>query len=261
MYFVSAMDIEATIPILAALFFRSLGVLVVLPIGEGVLAVVQRTALAFGLALTFGWDYLFESHASLPAYANLEINWYALMFEFVIGVFIVLPLAVLLSVAENFGELLDTVRGQNISSFFDMVSGQQESISGGVCKYGLWAVITSLGGLYSVVVGIHDSLARIPLGGVALIDLKGLSNSILQVCGGMLSGLFVAILPFALVFLAIDFAIGLVTKLKPGFQANQEAFVFKTIVCFVMLIAVLDVAPFDLLVRLAAPISSVIPVK
>lgn len=235
---------ELSLPVLAAIFFRALGFLSVLPIGEGVTAVFHRTALAFGLALLCGWGVADGGN----------LNWSLLVYEFLIGVVIVLPLALLVSMAEGFGELLDTVRGQSISSFFDANSGTQSSVSGGLFKYGLWAMVTTLGALNSSVIGFSQSLTVIPIGQATLIDLSGLSILILQVCGTMLTGLFVVIAPFAFAFLLIDFAIGIIAKMKPGFQLSQEAFVVKTFVCFFMLIAALDIAPFDILVRLAAPI-------
>ena len=235
------MNFESSLIGIVAGGFRCLGLIIALPFGEGALGAVQR--LFFALALS----------AALAPGSTHSVDLLSLGGEFLLGLAIGLPCALLMEMCGSFGELFDTARGQNLGQIVDPLSNQQSAAMGILFRAALLALLCIAGILPVMVSALSESFQVIPPGTVTPHSLVEHGQMMVMLVQRLLHGLFSAFLPLAIFFLLIDLGIGFVGKVKPGFQLSQEGFVAKTLLGIVLLLATLAIAPVASLMHLATP--------
>jgi|GEM_PF-4338506 len=232
-------------------FFRAIGLITILPFGDGVMGTAQRIGLAAGIALCFG------PHATVGAdlvgRSPAELSWMIALAEFCIGILIGLPLAIICECAASWGELFDLTRGQNMAAIFDPANGQSSSTVATMMRYGCITLLFGAGVLTGTIIGFGQSLVLIPPGSVSSLDLMATAQSVLVLIAAMLRGLFSSFLPLAVVFICVEIAFGVLSKTRSGLAVAAESFTVKTVLGILVLAGLLRVVPFDEMARAAAP--------
>jgi flagellar biosynthesis protein FliR len=222
-------------------FLRCVGLLTVLPLGQMLL--IPRIALAAAAAFFFV--------DSVPS--HLPLNAAHLAGEFGVGVILGLPAALMVECAGMWGELYDTARGQAIASSYDHLQNTPSSQFQSLACSWAWAALLSLGLLPALFLGFGKSLSLLPLGEVIRMDYANLGQRILQGVALQGGALLASFLPIGLVFVGIDFALGLISKFVPGLSLQNEAFAIKTITGLLLITAALRFDLINLLNQAALP--------
>ncbi|MCI5065035.1 flagellar biosynthetic protein FliR [bacterium] len=219
------------------LFLRMLGVGLLFPVSYAVFSLSVRTLLALTLALTFAsFDAGSLAGGAGPSAAGIV----SYVLEVVLGALTVLPFALTVKIFLMFGALLEQSRGQNLASAYGGSPDQEgEGQLGKLFEYGMIALLITSGLFSHLIFLLHDSLQIIPPGtlslhsGWALFGRELLAHSI--------RALFVAgtiFLPFGMLFILSDLAVGFISKLVPGLPIFAEMFVVKTAITFGLLFTV-----------------------
>lgn len=211
---------------MAAIVFRCFGFIVSLPLGDA-LSTVPRlfVALAFAFALSSSAVFATDLH---PA---------ALIFEFAIGFVLGAPLRFVADVSEMVGELIDTARGQTISSVIDPLHGQGSSDVATLAKVGATALAIYSGALNAAVDGLAYSFSVVPVGHLVVDD--SLARSVLKTGLFLLGeGLRISAVWMA-AFLLIDMGCALAARLFSGLSFSQTGGVVKMVTTFLLLIVLL----------------------
>lgn len=142
---------------LVAIAARIFGLFVGLPLGES-LQTLPRLFIAalWGAALVPEASWL---EPISPARCGIE---------FLIGLLVAMPLRFLIESGAMFGELLDTARGQTISSITDPLNGQQVSDLTTVVRVGVTTFAVMLGAFEHLVSVVRGSYVMIPYGSNSL---------------------------------------------------------------------------------------------
>ncbi len=216
-------------------FFRALGLLYILPFGEGYLNAATKLAIAVGMALFI--------QPELPAAGPLYPISY--MSEFLIGICIGLPTALTISAFSMWGELMDTARGQNISYILDPLSNIQSPLLGVFMNNLAWSSAVLLGVLELNLVGYVRSFNIIAAGGFEIFNLTTIASQMLKFLGISISALLLFHLPVALLFLMIELALGYIAKVIPRSSFAAESFQIKSYLGLLMIVLLLqlDVLP------------------
>lgn len=209
----------------AAALFRCFGFIVSLPLGD-VLSTVPRlfVALAFAIALSP------QSHGG-------DVHPVSFIFEFVVGFVLGAPLRFVADVSEMVGELIDTARGQTISSVIDPLHGQGNSDLATLSKVGATALAIWSGALNVAVDGLAYSFSVVPVGSVIVDDslTRGVLKTGLFLLG---EGLRISAVWMA-AFLLIDMGCALGARLVAGLSFSQTGGVVKMVCTFLLLIVLL----------------------
>lgn len=210
----------------AACSFRCFGFILSLPFGEA-LNTFSRFLLAVGLGV-----------ALVPlASGSVDLSPLSLVVEFAIGCALGAPLRFLADVSEMVGELIDTARGQTISSVIDPLHGQGTSDLAVIMKNGAVVLALSLGALEVSLGGLTRSFQAIPLGAIFsdASFARGLTRSLsflliegLRVCAVWMGA-----------FLMIDLCCALAARLLSGLSFAQSAAILKMLATFILLMVVL----------------------
>ena len=209
-----------------AIVFRCFGFIVSLPLGDA-LSTVPRlfVALAFAIALS--------THAHISG----DIHPTSFIFEFVIGFILGAPLRFVADVAEMVGELLDTARGQTISSVIDPLHGQGVSDLATLAKVAATALAIWGGGLNVAVEALATSYSVVPVGHLAVDE--SLTRSVLKTGLFFLEeGLRISAVWMA-AFLLIDIGCALAARLASGLSFCQAGGVVKMVTTFLLLLVLL----------------------
>lgn len=210
----------------AAVVFRCFGFIVSLPLGDA-LSTVPRlfVALAFAMSLS--------THAQM----SVDLHPAAFIFEFVIGFLLGAPLRFVADVSEMVGELIDTARGQTISSVMDPLHGQGSSDLATLAKVGATALAIWSGGLTIAVDALAHSFSVVPVGHLAVDG--SLTRSVLTSGLFLLEeGLRISAVWMA-AFLLIDIGCGLAARLASGLSFSQAGGIAKMVTTFLLLIVLL----------------------
>jgi len=216
---------DETLMVLCACSARCFGLIVSLPLGEMIQS-LPRLLLAVGL----GWLVMpgaIESHADLSPVACL--------WEFGVGLVLGAPLRFIVDIGEMFGELIDTARGQTISSLMDPLNAQSSSDLAVVCRTAVAAIALHVGALDALVRGVAHSFGVIPVGA----PFEGVSG----VEGLLRWGLSVLSISLRLMalwlaaFLLTDITTGLASRLLKGVQFSLVAGIAKTLLTCIFLTA------------------------
>ncbi|RMG40365.1 MAG: hypothetical protein D6719_11025 [Candidatus Dadabacteria bacterium] len=220
----------------APAFFRTLGFLVMLPFGEGLFMHSVRLSMALVLSLTMPLDIV---HFSLwQAAGNL-----------VVGMILALPVAVIIHMAEWWGELYDSGRGQHLAVFYTGASMSSSSVMGLLVRQRVFVGYLLSGGLSAGLLSVSASFNTvIPKG----IDLNFSSETALMVLSfvtDVACATVLLILPVAILYLLMDIAVAVIAIFVPRLVSFSGAYQLKTILSLVALISLID---FDLFSSLKA---------
>lgn len=209
------------------LFLRTIGLMVALPFSFDAVSTGQRIFFAVGLTFIIGVD---PEHVAAPSL------WWLL--EFFIGFIVAMPVALVVAGAAHVGEFFDLGRGETIGSLMDPLSGSQTSNSALLLRSYSWLKLLVLGILPLLVLGLWRSAQVLPPGMNNGQTLVLLGEGMLIVVTTLLATGFDYALPTATVFLMVDIAVGFLSKVVPNVSLNNESFLVKSILGFMVLLAV-----------------------
>ena len=224
---------EAFLASAAPVFLRAVGLVAVLPLGDG-LMLFGRTALAFGLTLLYAGHVPAMTASLTPGGA---------LFEVALGAAIGLPAALVTECVAMYGELLDNGRGQNQANVYDPLNNQTVSYLALVGKHFAWYVLLALGILPGIVGSFLHSFTAVPTGGGSEL-FAGAAMRVVVFCTELLGTTFLLFLPCAVLFLLIEIVAGFISKASTRSGLSSEAFLVKTGAAFLFL---LSLQHFDLL--------------
>lgn len=235
---------ESSLYNILPLFFRAFGLLVILPLGEGIFEPMKRAFYALGLALIF-----FQFDVSSGVSGELYF-----VTEFLIGLSLALPLRLVIESASMWGELFDTGRGQNIGAAYDPFLNQSTSSIGLVLGKLTWVHLLYLGILEEIVLAYGKSLSLLTPG-QSFFSLSWFTfgTKLLLMVTTMLNGLILFFLPLAIFYFLVDFSMGIIGKAVPQIHLYSEAFQLKSYLAILSLIALYRLDLYPAAFQLALP--------
>jgi type III secretion protein T len=229
-----------------AAYLRALGFFTFLPLGN--INPLIRNALALLSALALGF--------SVAAPVNLSVI--SLLYEFLIGVALALPLAILVECVMMWGNLTDAGRGLSIAAIYDASIRGSQKPTGMFLRYAVLALLAMAGVLEHTVFGLVHSTELIPLASVGSEWSAELGSKMLGLLATALPQMFVAYLPLAGLFLVIDLGSGVISRVVPQTLGFAETFILKTAALLFLLLATSQSdlgAIAQSLLRFSAPLS------
>ena len=207
-----------------ALLFRSLGSIALLPLGtDGIYSVGQKFMFS---AIIAGLLY----HTSA-----IEISLISYPFEFIIGVLVSLPCAMVIQGSALWGELFDTGRGQNIAQIYDPISQTSQSQISIVLKNYSWTILLFLGIFEEIIYSLFLSIKIFSPGTLFQSSFIQIGKDALRISTSTLAGAVTAFIWLSVIFLTVEILFGLIGKLLPNVSLTGESFLIKTTLAFLIL--------------------------
>ncbi len=193
--------------LVCALASRCFGMVVCLPFGEA-MNVVPRLCLAalWGVSLL----------GSVSPVGSLSAA--GCLWEFASGVLIGAPLRLVPDAAEMLGELIDTARGQTISSVNDPLGSQTPSDLAAISRTAVVALAVYVGALEVVLQELRGSYELFPLGAPWQGAVH--AESLFQWCVATVGGSFGLASVWLASFLMVDLVAGIAARLVRGLQLS-----------------------------------------
>ncbi|MBN8548190.1 MAG: flagellar biosynthetic protein FliR [Deltaproteobacteria bacterium] len=239
--------IEPTIPP-AAFFFRSFALFAILPLGFDLVSIGCRICLAL-LAVV-----VLVPVSGVPPDISLE----AAVGNIMIGIFLGLPCALLFHAAQWFGEAFDTLRGQTIGSVMDPFHSSVSATSQ-LCGYAIWVCLLCSGVLVELLLALQRSFEICPDAALFVQSMQGVGNRLIVLLAKLLSGMMLACLPFAIVFVGLELCFGFLGKVLPGVSFTSESFQAKFCFGFALLAVVAETdLPRSLALFAVLPVESLL---
>jgi flagellar biosynthesis protein FliR len=202
---------------------------------------VLRVSFAVGLALAFGGVLPQASSVeaaamgdsvSVPLVPFQDLSLGGILGEFLLGLFLGLPAALVVNAASMWAEIVDGVRGQTTATFFDPLTERQET--------GLVTLVRSLVLASILVLGLGEALVQayarsfdvLPVGGLSLSKLQEGAMQTFRAVLGSLDVVTNAAFPLAVIGAVIEVALALVAKFLPQGGFSHESFLLKSAVLF-----------------------------
>ncbi|MDZ4786190.1 MAG: flagellar biosynthetic protein FliR [bacterium] len=207
--------------------FRSLGFLMVLPLGGSLIRVGIKIILSLLIA-----------NLILKPTESLDLNLWEFPKEFILGFFIGLPITLITNAASLWGALFDDARGQTIGSVYDPNSNLNQPYFALLMQNLVWIFILQSGVLYECLSCLKLSLDIYPIG--SKYNLSTTSLSVMVMIEKSLSLTFQAFLPLCVLLFTIDILLGVVSKLIPRLSIVSDSFHIKSIVAFLFAILLID---------------------
>lgn len=217
---VGSFDLSTT----AAVFLRCTGMFSILPLSQIHVSGAHRIGLSLLLALV-----LQEGVATQP------VSGFGIGGEFLIGMLLAMPAALLLQCAIIWGELLDWGRGLTMANLIDPASQHSLSPFSILMNWLLWCYVLLMGGVELLVAGLLKSYQAVPAYGLTPLALSGVGAGLLSLISQQLNGAFSAFLPLAAIYLLVDLSVGLLSKLVPQVCFSHESFILKSGLALVFL--------------------------
>ncbi len=143
--------------------------------------------------------------------------------SFACGIAAALPVVLVVSFSQTFGELLDTGRGQNFMQSYDATGQPATPLGALIEKQTLFLFLVS-GLLYAPLVCLLDIQQRPQLEASAILTvLEASSRSVIATA-----------LPYLALFFSLEFGFGFVQKASGNMLSANEAFTAKTITLLVL---------------------------
>jgi flagellar biosynthesis protein FliR len=223
-------------------FARSLGMLAIIPLSFDLFSIFLRIAFSLLVAI------------SLNGYAPFspESSWGVLAGNFIAGVALGLPSALLVHGAEWFGETFDSARGQSIGSVIDPFH-QSSTAMAQLCGSAGWAIVLLGGFVPNSLIALAESFRVLPITENILMNSAGLGQNIFHLLAIFLDGAARVALPLATLFVMIEFLCGVLAKLVPGASLASESFQLKFWIGFLVVAGCAELEFFNSLGRLAGP--------
>ena len=223
-------------------FCRAIGMIAILPWGNSSLSLNLRVTLAAGLSLLVS--------GTLPEISPLTTS--SLVGELIVGLALGIPLALAVQAFAMAGEMIDVARGQQIAALYDPLADLQTSPCSVLFGNFAWVAALCSGLLDSLIVSFVKSFSLVPLASAfGTSNLNSIASGILTQIPLLLGGIFGALMPLIGMMLAVDLAIGFVSKFIPQLALQSEAFQIKLLVSMLGVIALSRIDIGRELVRLA----------
>ena len=223
-------------------FCRAIGMIAILPWGNSSLPLNLRVTLAAGLSLLVS--------GTLPEISPLTTS--SLVGELIVGLALGIPLALAVQAFAMAGEMIDVARGQQIAALYDPLADLQTSPCSVLFGNFAWVAALCSGLLDSLIVSFVKSFSLVPLASAfGTSNLNSIASGILTQIPLLLGGIFGALMPLIGMMLAVDLAIGFVSKFIPQLALQSEAFQIKLLVSMLGVIALSRIDIGRELVRLA----------
>lgn len=209
-------------------FARTFGIVTLLPFSKTLLSAAWRVV--FTLLITF---------MTAPASVALEDwNIWQLPQQFLVGFIIALPVALFVSLAKMMGFLLDTGRGQTMGVLYDPVAGISDVYTAVLLRYYVWALLLFQGIMEKLILALKQSYQILPLAdkASAAVIMSDFSPVLIRLLNFFIAQLWSLFLPFAILFLCVDFAFGLISRALPRMMFYAEAFQVKSYLMLLLLL-------------------------
>lgn len=236
------MDLGVNFAAATAVSIRCLGVISLLPLAQGAVSQLQRFSLSLLIALAL--------QGVVPAQS---FSFWGLAGEFLIGIIIAVPTAIVLECAAIWGELLDWGRGQTMANLIDPLTHRSTAPTAMLLHWAIWIYVITAGGLELVLNGFAQSFQLVPAFALEVSMLPGIGQRLLVLIGQQLSGVFGIFLPLACIYLLVDFCVGILSKLLPQVSFTHESFISKSALALIFLCIVSQMQLEESLPTLIAP--------
>jgi len=223
-------------------FLRLLGFLTLVPPGFELLGIGRRVALAAGGALLL---------ATPAAEASSGPD---LLFEWLAGVAVGIPAALVCELSSWCGELFDAARGDTIGAILEPASGTHHPACGALLGQLVWGWLAVSGLLTTCVIALHRSFLVVPPGEVLREGAAVVGERLLLVAAELGAVLLFLLLPLAAVLLVVDLLGGLLARVVPGLGLPGELFLIKSALGGLLLLGSLGWSPAQSLRALAEPL-------
>lgn len=160
--------------------------------------------------------------------------------EPLVGVLISIPIILILEIASMLGELIDQGRGQTIGSFYDPALGVPQSTLSRLFRWSVWGLILQTCVIEISLGYLLQSFKEIPSSVIDLQALTKLAYISLSFFVDLLNSGIMIYIPFAVLFLLVDYSIGVLGKVAPQVSLQAEAFQIKSFLAFSILLFILE---------------------
>ena len=198
-------------------WIRLLGALALLPLGEG----LRGTSLKCGIALILA--LLLTDTSRPPDGTRISLG-----YEFLIGLVMSLPVALLAEFCANAGELFDLGRGQSIGALYDPWSAASSPVAAVLLRSGFWVVFLGSGMFVEYLACIAESINRFPPD-IDRIKAGESSVKLFVLLGDSLNSLFLFFLPIGAAFALIELTSALLVRSVPQLLGQGEIFGLKSL--------------------------------
>lgn len=220
-------------------FVRCVGAVSLLPLDGGLAGILQRGVLAAVLAIF------------LMGVITGGTDWQAaeLVLEFLVGLIVSLPAALVPASMAMALETVDTARGQNASELYDPVNGHNTAVSGMIGRYLGWAVLFSSGVALHQCAMLCATFAVVPPGDAGRLLTAATGIELLRWITALLVDFSLWLAPLLMLFVGIDLILGVLGKLLPGVSLQGEGLLLKTAVTLSLSFVLLNQAGLGSLLR------------
>jgi len=160
-----------------------------------------------------------------------------LISEILFGIFLSLPVALIIAMIEWWAELFETGRGQNLGSILDPMQQSENSALSSLLRSASWVALLASPVILHSLALLLSSYHKLPVGSLATFWQQETFVRLLEVINQAVSQMLCLALPFATLFLLIEFITAVAGKLLPQVSLTQESFLIKTILGALGLIA------------------------
>lgn len=188
-----------------------------------------------------------------PLFSSVDIQWEHVglaeifLYEMVIGLVLAFILGLPFMIANIIGELIDTQRGETISSIIDPASGTEASELAVFLSYIVCMVFLAQGGMYQLSNIFAQSYYLLPVG-------QGFSSFNSLPLGEWLNGIVVkgVILaaPIIVTLFITEVALGLYSRFCPQLNAFSLSLAIKSIIAFIVFLLYFQNEVPDILVNM-----------
>ena len=234
-------EITPLLPGIAMAASRALGLVAMVPFTSVPQLAVLRVSFAFGLALAFGQVLpqaaRFEAggtgdSAQVPWTPHNDLSVGGILGEFLVGLSLGLPAALVVNAASMWAEIVDGVRGQTTATFFDPLTERQETAFVTLVRSLVLASILVLGLGEALVCAYAQSFSALPLGSLSLSMMREGAMQIFKVVLGSLDVVTTAAFPLAVIGAVVEAALALLAKVLPQEGFSHESFLLKSALLF-----------------------------
>ena len=191
---------------------RAFGMLIVLPLGEGV-SLVSRSFLSFVIGA------IVSSHAGLGSHEPFNIL--AVGEGLLIGALVGLPIALAVESAAGLGELFDAGRGQLMAQTYDPLMNITSSQLGLLFRAGYWALLLHQGAFELAI----SLLVRTPA--LSTVQANCLTSQVIYTAQHLGQLTILCACVFSGCFLVIDTGLGFASKIVKGMSFSNGSFLLK----------------------------------
>lgn len=236
--------------LLAAGFFRYLGLVAVFPFPDGQLHPGSRIGIALALTLA-----RIESPLSAAAAGDGLVSFSVLgsAMEFLQGLLCGLPLLLVHHGVRMWGDLFESLRGHQIGLVIDPLSGGEEPPLALMIAHMSFAVLlaqTTLPLLFITALQLGDSL---PAGLPALETLGQTATASLQSAVTILQSFFFLLMPYVLIVFLVEIVVALLGRVVQGLALSSEGYLLRLILTLLFLMYQADYLTSSF-VRLVGPV-------